>query len=226
MAPTRTKGPRGLLSRLEAPTGIKSGAFIPVVVLHRDRNLLLVFFLSSACGSVYISLISISPPILPSLSYLLPSPTLPPLAQPERLTEWRAAGGEAPGGGFGHGGGSTRVANERRSRPAASGARGKMRQRSEIRLASRASGACGQRRATLEASGCWSWTKRRGRPDRKQRASSARSKLPSADGGEDLLRGTRRRRGPAARGAASRVALARRAASAVSGERPRTWPSR
>ena len=155
----------GLLSRLEPPTGIKSGAFIPVVVLHRDRNLLLVFFLSSACGSVYISLISISPPILPSLSYLLPSPTLPPLvAQPERLTERRAAGGEAPGGGFGHGDGSARVAK------------------------------CG--------------------------------KLPSADGGEDLLHGTRRRRGPAARGAASRVALARRAASAVSGERPRTWPSR
>ena len=157
----------GLLSRLEPPTGIKSGAFIPVVVLHRDRNLLLVFFfLPRAALSISLSsLISISPPILPSLSYLLPSPTLPPLVvQPERLTERRAAGGEAPGGGFGHGDGSARVAK------------------------------CG--------------------------------KLPSADGGEDLLRGTRRRRGPAARGAASRVALARRAASAVSGERPRTWPSR
>ena len=105
------------------------GPFIPVGATNRDQKWCFYpgcslapgpkpftsFFLSSACGSVYISLISISPPILPSLSYLLPSPTLPPLvAQPERLTERRAAGGEAPGGGFGHGGGSARVASERR----------------------------------------------------------------------------------------------------------------
>jgi len=164
--PTGTKGPHFILvggsnrdkrpvhlSRLEPPTGIKIGAFIPVVVLHRDRNLLLVFFfLPRAALSISLSsLISISPPILPSLSYLLPSPTLPPLvAQPERLTERRAAGGEAPGGRFGHVGGSARVASERRSRRDAVAERDSARVASERRLRPAASDARGERLLELD----------------------------------------------------------------------------
>ena len=101
MAPTGTKGPRSLLSRLVAPTGTREYHFIPVKISNRDK---LHHHARVHIHLFYLTRIPLSPTLslrLPRLEASRPSPSssfLPPIPPLQAQGGYaRGRPGEPPG---------------------------------------------------------------------------------------------------------------------------------